>query len=116
MENKVVTGDLAMSESLKKGLEQGLVKSMRTIGKGENIHAVQFSGVVKDAKGEPFSHPNEQISVVTKGKVLMNIDGVETVLNAGDAIFIPSGAVHFGTTLEESTIIDIFSPPREHLD
>lgn len=116
MAEKVVTGDLAMSESLRKGIEQGYLKSMRTVGKGEHIHAVEFSGVIPGAKGEPFSHHNEQITIVTKGKVLMTVDEKETVLCAGDSIFIPSNAVHYGETLEESTIIDIFSPPRDYLD
>jgi quercetin dioxygenase-like cupin family protein len=59
------------------------------------------------------AHPHEQITYVVKGRLEMCV-GVETyVLGSGDSLLIPSEATHCGTAQEETTLIDVFSPPRE---
>lgn len=59
------------------------------------------------------SHDNEQITLCERGRVRFRIDGVETVVQAGEAMEIPSGARHSVEALEDSVAVDIFSPRRE---
>lgn len=58
-------------------------------------------------------HPHEQVGYVVSGKVVMLIDGNEYNLGAGDSYGAPSGVSHSAKILEETIIIDTFSPPRE---
>jgi quercetin dioxygenase-like cupin family protein len=59
------------------------------------------------------AHPHEQISVVTKGKFELTIDGETDVLRPGRIAIIPSDATHSGRALTDCEIIDVFSPVRE---
>ena len=68
----------------------------------------------KDAVLAAHSHHHEQISYVISGKVRFELDSGETrVLDAGDfAVFAPN-EIHGGTALEDSVVVDAFSPARE---
>ena len=63
------------------------------------------------------AHPNEQFSCVLSGKVRFSIgahDGAaprEMVLQGGEVIHLPSNVPHAAFALEETVILDIFSPP-----
>lgn len=59
------------------------------------------------------SHEQEQLSWLKQGRLRFTLDGAELILNAGDVLPIPSGAPHRVEALEESFVIDIFSPCRE---
>ena len=117
METKVITGDKAMSDSLKAAQKAGAVNQMISVAKGEQLSATKFTGVVKGAKGEPFSHPNEQVTVILSGHVEFHLGDEVLQLKAGDAVFVPANVVHYGICMEDdSSMIDIFSPPRKYMD
>ncbi|QYR20954.1 cupin domain-containing protein [Paenibacillus sp. sptzw28] len=67
------------------------------------------------AEGYEHCHVHEQMSYCMKGKIAFRIEGVETVLQEGDTIYIPSGAKHGVTALESSALLDVFTPVREDL-
>ncbi len=58
-------------------------------------------------------HHNEQLSMVEQGSLRFNLDGAERVLNAGEVLRIPPNVPHSVTALEDSLVVDLFSPPRE---
>lgn len=58
-------------------------------GKGAEIHA----------------HPQEQIFIVLKGKMIMTIDGVECPLAAGQAAHMLPGVPHGVLALEDSEVV-----------
>jgi quercetin dioxygenase-like cupin family protein len=60
-------------------------------------------------------HPHEQITHVLRGRLRLTIAGMPHELTAGQSICIPGGAPHFADTLEDTLVIDTFSPPREDL-
>lgn len=66
-------------------------------------------------KGELDQHVEEQVSYIESGKIQFTVDGVESVLSMGDALFIPSNVPHKVVVIEECTILDIFSPIRTSL-
>ena len=57
-------------------------------------------------------HPNEQMTVVLKGKVLFTGEKEGKTATAGDIVYTPSGTLHTVSALEDSVVLDIFSPPR----
>jgi quercetin dioxygenase-like cupin family protein len=59
------------------------------------------------------SHPHEQVGYVVSGKVIMTVDGQDYVLESGDSYAAPSNIMHSAKILDETIIIDTFSPPRE---
>jgi quercetin dioxygenase-like cupin family protein len=59
------------------------------------------------------SHVNEQISIVLSGALLFTIDGRETVVKAGEVMQIPADAAHQVEVLEDTLVVDVFSPVRQ---
>lgn len=53
----------------------------------------------------PHTHDVEKINLVLKGMFQMSAADSLVVLQAGDAIFVPSGAVHDARVLGEETVI-----------
>ena len=67
----------------------------------------------KDAELASHSHRHEQITYVVSGKVRFETDNGVKVVEAGDfAVFAPN-ETHGGTALENSVVLDAFSPARE---
>ncbi len=58
-------------------------------------------------------HPHEQISYIVSGHVRFTLDGKDVELRSGQSLHIPSNAMHGAVALEESMVLDSFSPPRE---
>ena len=61
------------------------------------------------------AHPEEQITVVLKGRLLLTLEGVEVELGPGDAALVPAGAKHAALAREETELLDVFSPVRQDL-
>lgn len=68
----------------------------------------------KGAIGAPHSHPHEQIGYLVSGSLIYKEDGKEDkVLVAGDVYQVPSNVVHGVVALEETKLIDVFTPMRK---
>jgi quercetin dioxygenase-like cupin family protein len=67
----------------------------------------------KDAVVPEHSHPHEQVSMVQKGTLKFRVDGKEQVVRAGEFLAIPPHAPHSVEAVEDSTVLDLFSPARE---
>ena len=65
------------------------------------------------------SHENEQIAVVLSGKVRFGIgpegseEYEELVVQEGEVLHLPSMVPHSARALEDSVVLDVFSPPSE---
>lgn len=60
------------------------------------------------------SHPHEQMSFVVSGKMQFDRTGQEAlIVEAGDFVVFSPNEPHGGLVLEESVVIDAFSPVRE---
>jgi quercetin dioxygenase-like cupin family protein len=58
------------------------------------------------------THPQEQIAHVIKGRMKLIVAGVPHELRAGDAFYLASNVPHGVETIEDTIVIDTFSPPR----
>jgi len=57
-------------------------------------------------------HPNEQIVNVLEGALRIVADGETHVVSAGESLLVPSGVPHDAEALEDTLVLDVFSPPR----
>lgn len=63
-------------------------------------------------------HPNEQFALIVSGRMRFTLpkpDGSREVLvlGPGDVLHLPPDVPHEGEALEESIVLDVFSPPSE---
>jgi quercetin dioxygenase-like cupin family protein len=58
-------------------------------------------------------HANEQITIITAGKMLLILDDGEITLDKGELILIPGNVPHGAVALEKTESIEIFAPRRE---
>ena len=59
-------------------------------------------------------HANEQVANVLEGRLRFVVgDGDEYVVAAGESIVLPPNVPHSAEALEDSIVLDVFSPPRE---
>ncbi len=58
-------------------------------------------------------HPNEQIATVLSGRLRFVVGDEEQIVVPGESVAIPANVPHEVTALEESIVMDAFSPVRE---
>jgi quercetin dioxygenase-like cupin family protein len=59
-------------------------------------------------------HPNEQITLVTRGSMRFTLAGETRILHSGDGACIPPHTIHGAVILDEPTeAVDAWNPPRE---
>ena len=59
------------------------------------------------------AHENEQVSCVMSGALRFRFDGDEIVARGGEVVRIPGGIAHEVAVLEDTVVIDVFSPVRQ---
>jgi mannose-6-phosphate isomerase-like protein (cupin superfamily) len=70
-------------------------------------------GAVAGLKAEPHTHPNDQIAIMLKGRMLMEIDGEVRTMGPGEFAYVPKNVVHRIQTLDEDALVlDVFAPFR----
>ena len=65
--------------------------------------------------GPEHSHPHEQLGFVVKGKIKMVLDEKEIIASAGEQIWVPGNVSHSVLALEDSLVLETFTPLREDL-
>jgi quercetin dioxygenase-like cupin family protein len=90
--------------------EPGVLRRIRLDGEKLMLVEVHFE---PGAKGYVHQHPHEQATYVLRGKVLFSLNGEQIELKTGDNLLIPSNALHGAEALEETLLLDVFSPPRQ---
>ena len=86
--------------------------SRKILGTGESLMMVEVT-FRKGGVGDVHTHPHEQVSYIAKGSFAFTLNGETKVVSVGDSIYIPSNAPHGTVALEDSVIVDVFSPIRE---
>jgi len=61
----------------------------------------------------PHRHPHEQTGYMVSGQMDFLVDGEHFIAHPGDSWNIPGDTEHGATAIEESVVIEIFSPVRE---
>lgn len=84
----------------------------RTLSHGNALYQM-LAQLDAGATMPAHSHPQEQITYIVTGRVVMILDGVRHDLRAGDSLLIPSNVAHGAETIEQALVVDTFSPPRD---
>jgi quercetin dioxygenase-like cupin family protein len=58
-------------------------------------------------------HPQEQIVHILSGRMKLIVDGRPHDMAAGDSFYLASNVPHGVETIEETRVVDTFSPPRD---
>jgi quercetin dioxygenase-like cupin family protein len=67
----------------------------------------------KGWRGAPHKHPHEQMVYILNGRVQIFANGVEHETTAGDNFIVAANVEHHAIALEDSIVLDIFTPARE---
>jgi quercetin dioxygenase-like cupin family protein len=58
-------------------------------------------------------HPQEQIVHILTGRMKLIVDGKAHEMAAGDSFYLAGNVPHGVETMEETRVLDTFSPPRD---
>lgn len=83
----------------------------RTICAGDAMYQMRAE-LTPGSRLPEHAHPQEQIAHVIRGRMRLIVAGVPHELAAGDAFYLGSNVPHGVETIEDTTVIDTFSPPR----
>ena len=67
----------------------------------------------KGSIGALHQHPHLQITYIQSGAFMVHIGLEHKVLRGGDCYYIPADVVHGVEALEDSILVDFFTPMRE---
>jgi len=84
----------------------------KTLAYGEKTLMAEF--LLKKGSALPrHAHPHEQTGYLVKGHIRLSIGTEEYEARPGDSWSIPGGVEHGAESLEDSQVIEVFSPVRE---
>jgi len=102
----IVKADSVVKESVGEGVER------RIIARGGNMMAVEVS-FKKGSIGQVHSHSHEQVSYILRGSFEFQLAGKKEIIRAGDSYYVAPDLMHGVVALEDSVILDLFTPQRE---
>jgi quercetin dioxygenase-like cupin family protein len=85
---------------------------MKTLVHGERTLLSEFK-LDKGAVIPKHQHPQEQTGYLISGSLRFSIGEESQIANPGDSWNLPSEIVHGAEALEDSVVIEVFSPVRE---
>jgi quercetin dioxygenase-like cupin family protein len=85
---------------------------LSTLVHGEKTLMGQFS-IAKGSAIPPHAHPHEQTGFMVSGKLRFKVEDEILEVETGDSWCIPGNAEHSVDALEDSVVIEVFSPVRE---
>lgn len=67
----------------------------------------------KGWNGARHSHRHHQMVYVVRGRIRFEVEGKSWELQSGDSVVVDGDIAHQASALEESEVLDIFTPYRE---
>ena len=91
--------------------DQGGGVRRKIMAYGDRLMAV-YVEFKRGAIGAPHRHPHLQITYIQSGSFTVHIGGESRVLRSGDFYYIPADVEHGVEALEDSVLVDVFTPMR----
>jgi len=85
---------------------------LKTLAHGERTLLGSFR-FVRGAVVPTHQHPHEQTGFVVSGRLRFVVDGEPFEAAVGDSWCIPGNTDHSAEAVEESVVVEVFSPIRE---
>lgn len=86
----------------------------RTVAHGMKMYQM-LAQLEAGSRMPAHQHPEEQIVHVLSGRMRLVVDGTPHELTAGQTYYLAGNVPHGVETIEETMVLDTFSPPREDL-
>ena len=84
----------------------------QTVTSGKSMYQM-LATLEARSKMPPHQHPQEQIVHILSGRMKLIVDGTAHEMTAGDSFYLASNVPHGVETIEETRVLDTFSPPRD---
>ena len=85
----------------------------KVLSYSQNLMACELT-FEKGAVGTPHSHPHEQIGYIISGRLIYQEEGqADKILETGDTYYVAPNVIHGVQILEDTKLLDIFTPMRE---
>jgi quercetin dioxygenase-like cupin family protein len=78
----------------------------------QNLMLVRHN-LLKGWQGARHKHSHDQLVYVVSGAILFTVDGKTVELHGGDSIVAAGDIEHEASALEDSEVLDVFTPYRE---
>jgi quercetin dioxygenase-like cupin family protein len=84
----------------------------RTAASGKTMYQMT-AHLEAGSKMPEHRHPQEQIVHILEGRMKLIVDGTPHELTTGDSFYLASNVPHGVETIENTRVLDTFSPPRD---
>lgn len=84
----------------------------RTITHGPSMYQM-IAKLAAASRMPEHKHPQEQIVHILEGRMNLIVSGVPHELKGGESFYLASNVPHGVETIEDTTVLDTFSPPRD---
>jgi len=83
----------------------------QTVTSGKTMYQM-LAKLEAGSKMPDHRHPQEQIVHILEGRMKLIVDGMPHELATGDSFYLASNVPHGVETIDETRVLDTFSPPR----
>lgn len=90
--------------------EPGLTR--RVLAYNDKLFVVEHK-MEKGWVGTMHSHPHEQAVYIVRGHIRLNSQGKSFDLHDGDTFVVRGGVEHGASAVDDSVVLDVFTPLRE---
>jgi len=84
----------------------------QTLASGKTMYQM-IAHLEAGSKMPEHQHPQEQIVHILEGRMKLIVNGTLHELTAGDSFYLASNVPHGVETIEDTRVVDTFSPPRD---
>jgi quercetin dioxygenase-like cupin family protein len=84
----------------------------RTIANGTTMYQM-VARLDAGSRMPEHKHPQEQIVHILEGRMKLIVSGVPHELRRGESFYLAANVPHGVQTIEETMVLDTFSPPRD---
>ena len=86
--------------------------TLRTLAHGERTLLAEVR-MIRGAVIPEHRHPQEQTGYLVSGRLEFSIEGAKLVAEPGSSWSLPADLPHGASALEDSVVVEVFSPVRE---
>jgi quercetin dioxygenase-like cupin family protein len=111
-ESKIFPGFVVVAREQGKLSEPETGLKRRVLAYNDKLFLAEHE-MVKGWVGTVHSHPHEQIVYVVRGHLQVTCQGTTVDVKTGDTFVVRGGVEHGASALEDSLVVDVFTPCRE---
>jgi quercetin dioxygenase-like cupin family protein len=84
----------------------------QTVANGKTMYQM-LATLEQGSKMPAHQHLQEQIVHILSGRMKLIVDGTAHEMKTGDSFYLAANVPHGVETIEETRVLDTFSPPRD---